>query len=102
MPSAHSALVAALTVSVGLWDRFDSAAFSVAGVFSVITIYDALRLRSAVEHHARLLALLMEKHPDVPSGPINTRLGHSLPEIVAGIAAGGGLAILGWLVLYRG
>lgn len=96
MPSAHSAFVTALSVSVGLWDGFSSGIFSVACVFSVITVYDAMRLRGAVEHHARILAMLVKKHPDVPAGPINTRLGHTLPEIVAGIVAGGGLAALAW------
>jgi len=96
MPSAHSAFVTALTVSVGFWEGFISGTFAVACVFSVITIYDALRLRGAVEHHARILAMLAEKHPDVPTGPINTRLGHSPAEIVAGIITGGGLAALAW------
>lgn len=99
MPSAHSAFVTALTVSVGLWNGFGSDLFAVACVFSVITIYDALRLRGAVEHHARILSTLVEKHPDVQAGPINVRLGHSAPEIAAGIVAGGGLAVLAWWIL---
>jgi acid phosphatase family membrane protein YuiD len=99
MPSAHSAFVTALTVSVGLWDGFASSVFAVACVFSVITIYDALRLRGAVEHHARILAKLAAKHPDVPAGALNTRLGHTLPEIVAGVLTGGGLSALAWLAL---
>jgi acid phosphatase family membrane protein YuiD len=99
MPSAHSAFVTALTVSVGLWDGFGSGIFAVACVFAIITIYDALRLRGAVEHHARILAMLAAKHPDVDTGPINLRLGHTLPEIAAGIVAGGGLAALAWWAL---
>jgi acid phosphatase family membrane protein YuiD len=99
MPSAHSAFVTALTVSIGLWDGFGSGVFDVACVFSVITLYDALRLRGAVEHHARLLAKLAEIHPDVPAGPINMSLGHTLPEIAAGIVTGGGLAALAWWAL---
>ncbi|MGA2975943.1 MAG: divergent PAP2 family protein [Spirochaetia bacterium] len=99
MPSAHSAFVTALTVSVGLGSGFGSDLFAVAFVFSVITIYDALRLRGAVEHHARILSRLVEKHPDIQAGPLNVRLGHSAPEIAAGIVAGGGLAVLaGWIL----
>jgi len=96
MPSAHSAFVTALAVSLGLWNGFASDLFAIAGVFAAITIYDAWRLRGAVEHHARLLAALVEKHPDVEAGPINVRLGHSGAEIIAGIAAGGALAVLAW------
>ncbi len=99
MPSAHSAFVTAVTVFVGLGDGFGSSVFAVACVFSVITVYDALRLRGAVEHHARILAALVEKHPDVPAGTINMRIGHTLPEIVAGIITGGGLAALAWWAL---
>jgi uncharacterized protein len=99
MPSAHSAFVTSLTVSLGLWNGFASDLFAVAGVFSAITIYDAWRLRGAVEHHARILALLVQKHPDVEAGAINVRLGHSGPEILAGIAAGGVLAVLAWLAV---
>jgi uncharacterized protein len=99
MPSAHAAFVTALAVSVGLGDGFASATFAVASVFSLITIYDALRLRGAVEHHARILAMLLEKHPDVQAGRINTHLGHTLPEILAGIITGGGLAVLAWWAL---
>jgi acid phosphatase family membrane protein YuiD len=99
MPSAHSAFVTALLVSIGLRDGVGSGVFAVAGVFSVITIYDALRLRGAVQHHARILTLLAERHPDIQTGPINTRLGHTLPELAAGIACGGGLAVLAWWAL---
>jgi acid phosphatase family membrane protein YuiD len=99
MPSAHSAFVTALAVSVGLWSGFASDLFAVAAVFSVITIYDALRLRGAVEHHARLLERLSSLHPETAGAQINTRLGHSLAEIVAGIVAGGGLAAVAWLFL---
>ena len=102
MPSAHSAFVAALAVSVGLQDGFGSAAFSVAGVFALITVYDAVRLRGAVAHHARVLARLAEKHPDVSVGRLNTRLGHSLPEIMAGLVTGGGLALLAWWAFFYG
>jgi acid phosphatase family membrane protein YuiD len=99
MPSAHSAFVTALAVSLGLRNGFGSDLFAVACVFSAITLYDAWRLRGAVEHHARMLALLVKKNPDVESGPINVRLGHSGAEIIAGIVVGGALAVLAWWVV---
>ena len=52
------------------------------------------RLRGAVAHQARVLIKLVERYPDLDAGKINTRLGHSLPEIAAGIAAGGGVSAL--------
>jgi acid phosphatase family membrane protein YuiD len=99
MPSAHSAFVTALSVSVGLWSGFQSEVFAVAAVFSIIIIYDSWRLRGAVAHQARVLTKLVEQHPGLDAGEINTRLGHSLPEIVVGIAAGAGFAALVYLGL---
>lgn len=99
MPSAHSAFVTALSVSVGLWSGFRSDVFAVAAVFSIIIIYDSWRLRGAVAHQARVLTKLVEQHPGLEAGTINTRLGHSLPEIAAGIAAGGGISALVYLLV---
>ena len=99
MPSAHSAFVTALSVSVGLWSGLRSDVFAVAAVFSIIIIYDSWRLRGAVAHHARVLTKLVEQHPDVEAGTINTRLGHSLPETAVGIAAGGGIAAVAYFLI---
>ena len=97
MPSAHSAFVSALAVSVGLWSGFASDLFAVATVFSIIIIYDAWRLRGAVEHHARLLAELTARRRGAPA--INQRLGHTLPQLAAGIVVGGAAAACVWLLL---
>ena len=99
MPSAHSAFVTSLAVSIGLWNGFASDLFAIAFVFSIITIYDALRLRGAVEHHARLLGELIKGHPEVTERKINMRLGHTMPEILVGMAAGGGLAVVVWWLI---
>ena len=94
MPSAHSAFVSSLAVSVGLWAGFDTDLFAVTAVFSIIIMYDALRLRGAVQHHARILTDLVRAHPEVDAGKINVRLGHSAAEIAVGIVVGGGCALL--------
>jgi hypothetical protein len=96
MPSAHSAFVTALSVSLGLRSGFASDAFTVACVFSVITIFDALRLRGAVAHHARILDALLKKNPEIDAGKVNLRVGHTPPEILAGVIVGGGLALAAW------
>jgi acid phosphatase family membrane protein YuiD len=99
MPSAHSAFVTALAVSIGLRSGFDAELFAVACVFSAIVIYDAYRLRGTVERHARALKALLSKHPEVSAGGLTDMVGHTPVEIAAGIAAGGGLAALGSLLL---
>jgi hypothetical protein len=99
MPSAHSAFVTALSVSVGLWGGFSSELFAVSCVFSVIIIYDAWRLRGTVEQHARAIKMLLARHPEVKAEKLTEMVGHSLGEIAAGIAAGGGFAALAYLGL---
>lgn len=94
MPSAHTAFVTALTVSVGLWNGFASEIFAVSCTFAAIVLYDAFRLRGAVGEHARIINALLLKHPDVQAGSLSEKVGHSLGELIAGMAVGGGFAIL--------
>jgi uncharacterized protein len=101
MPSAHSAFVTALTVGIGLSSGFASEIFAVSCVFSIITIYDAMRLRGAVAHHARILTALAARHPDVDTGAINLRIGHTPREILAGIIVGAGLVLAAWPLVSR-
>ena len=99
MPSAHAAFVTALSVSVGLRAGFRSELFAVSAVFSLIVIYDAYRLRGTVERHARAINALAAAHPGVAPSDHSDLVGHTLPEIAAGMAAGGGLSALAWLLL---
>lgn len=101
MPSAHSALVSALSASIGLWDGFDSELFAVSCVFTLIVIYDAIRLRGAVQNHAKALKTLAALHPKANVGELNEMIGHTLGEIVAGMLAGAGAAVLVYLVFSR-
>lgn len=93
-PSAHSAFVTALSAAVGLRGGFGSDLFAVSFVFSVIVIYDAYRLRGAVEKHAKLLnRLAADLRPGVYPR-LSEMVGHTLPEIAAGVAAGGILGVV--------
>jgi hypothetical protein len=99
MPSAHAAFVTALAVFVGLRSGFGSDIFAVSAVFASIVVYDAYRLRGTVERHARVLQALLTAHPGVSTEKLHDMVGHTLPEIVAGVAAGGAVALAAWLVL---
>ncbi len=99
MPSAHSAFVSSLAISVGLRSGFATDLFAVTCVFSIIIIYDSLRLRGAVQHHARILSQLVSRHPEVEAGAINQSLGHSVPEILVGMVVGAGGSLLAWVLL---
>jgi hypothetical protein len=94
VPSAHTAFVTALAVSIGLRSGFGSDVFAAAFVLAAIVIYDAYRLRGAVEKHAKLLNRLVSRMCAEEKADLSEMIGHSLPEIVWGLIAGGGFA---WL-----
>ena len=98
MPSAHSAFVSALVVSVGLVEGWASAAFTVAVVLAAIVVFDAVRLRRTVDTHSRvlheLIALLPDKRPAF-NPPV---VGHSAAEVVVGMVVGAALAALAYVL----
>ena len=65
MPSAHTAFVSALAVSVGLHRGLSSEIFAVAFVFAVIVVYDILRVRAAVQAHSNILLSSGSKRPQI-------------------------------------
>lgn len=94
IPSAHAAFVSSLTMGIGLRSGFDSDLFAVSFVFTAIVIYDAFRLRGAVEQHAKLLnRITLHHHPEEYEN-LNERIGHTLGEILGGIVIGAGLMFL--------
>jgi acid phosphatase family membrane protein YuiD len=85
MPSAHSAFVTALAVSVGIFAGFTTDLFALAAVFGGIVIFDAYKLRGNVQKQAIVVNRLQKQLPEDQRLPINEMVGHTLPEIVAGI-----------------
>jgi acid phosphatase family membrane protein YuiD len=91
MPSSHSALVAAVTHSVGLNYGFGSALFAVSFVIAVIVIYDATGIRRQAGKHAEIINLMIS---DLASGhPLKQEqlrevLGHTPMEALAGTVLG--------------
>ena len=55
MPSAHSAMVCALTVSLARFDGVTSPVFALSVMFAFVTMYDAMGVRREAGEHARLL-----------------------------------------------
>ncbi len=101
MPSAHSALAAALTAGVGLAEGVASPVFAVAFVFSMIVFYDAAGVRRAAGEQAEVLnQMLRDLYIEHEFRPERLRelLGHTPVEVLAGIGMGGLLAWIGWLL----
>ena len=99
MPSAHTAFVSALTVSLGLHHGFASEFFTVAFVFSVIIVYDLVRVRGAVHAHSRILAVLLEQIQLRQKVVLPHLVSHSLPEILVGMVVGGAVAAAAYYLI---
>jgi len=93
MPSAHSAFVTALTLSLGLRGGFSSDIFAISAVFSIIIIYDSVRLRGAVQIHSQILKKLSSGLPLEEQVEIPQMVGHTPLEVFAGISAGALFAV---------
>lgn len=97
MPSSHSAFASCLTVGIGLTEGFTSAVFGLAMGLTILTAVDAVGLRKEAGLQAECInQILSEINKDKDVNPIKLRetLGHSLPEVLGGIAVGSGIAFL--------
>ncbi len=98
MPSSHSALMAAMTTSVGLIDGFSSTIFAVALGITVVVMYDAAGLRQAAGKMAGILNKLTEElyshHPQHVPERLRELLGHTPFEVIVGAILGMGVAYI--------
>lgn len=87
MPSAHSASVTSLTLSVGLTVGWNTALFTACLVFALVVMYDATGVRRAAGKQAEILNKIVD---DIYStGKIKIEklkeiLGHDPIEVLAG------------------
>lgn len=91
MPSAHSALVSALSVAVGLTNGFDSPEAMIAVGFATITIADAVSIRRAAGEQAALLNRVVERLNETApfeAERLRERLGHRRREALVGALFG--------------
>lgn len=95
MPSSHSSIVMALSVSVGLSEGFSSAAFAICMIVSFVVMYDASGIRRAAGQHARILNELIKGKNDLETSGklLKELLGHSPVEVFAGALLGIAVAI---------
>ncbi len=99
MPSAHSATVTGLLVSTAMVEGTGSTAFAIALFFAIIVIYDAMGVRYETGQEAKILNALMRREQEEGKEPIydhelDEKMGHTLPEIIAGIVVGAVIAII--------
>lgn len=102
MPSAHAALVTSLTTVIGLEAGVKSGVFAVVLIFSFIIIRDAFTFRKYLGDQGKIVNLMIKelplerqkKYPNLPQ-----KVGHSVPEVLAGIIWGFALTLVLSLII---
>lgn len=88
MPSAHSALVCALTTCIGKHFGFDAPIFSVSIVLSLIVMYDATGVRREAGNQAKAInQLFIHSNLDFDQ-QLKELLGHTPSQVFAGAVLG--------------
>ena len=97
MPSAHTSLVTALAVAVGLTHGVDSSDAMITVGLATITLVDAISIRHEAGKHAELLNRIVERlngQERFEAERLRERLGHRRREVVAGIVFGTAVALV--------
>ncbi|WP_455382961.1 divergent PAP2 family protein [Salinispira pacifica] len=99
IPSAHSAFVTTLSVLIALKDGIGSDIFAVTAAFSAIVIFDAYRLRGHVQQQTVVVNRLLDRLEHHEETRMTEMIGHSIPEIGAGILVGGVLGLVAHFII---
>ncbi len=101
LPSSHSALVTAVTLSIGFQEGFGSALFALSSAMAMIVIYDAAGVRRQAGIHAERINEIMKnffESGQLPEKELKEMLGHTPFEVVTGIILGVAISLaLFWL-----
>ena len=93
MPSGHSATVTSLATITGLICGFDTFQFAMAAVFAIVVCHDAMGVRLETGKQAQMLNEIVKvfetftKH-DLPDVMLKEFVGHTLPQVAAGVLLG--------------
>lgn len=93
MPSSHSATVIGLTTATAITYGVGGFEFPMALFLAIIVIYDAMGVRLETGKEAAILNRLMERDKAEGKAPVQEKkldefMGHTFPEIVAGVVIG--------------
>jgi acid phosphatase family membrane protein YuiD len=104
MPSSHSSMVTTAALSIGLFVGFDDVIFALALVVALVIIHDSFGIRYESSKHARELnkikiRLNLIEDIEAEEKKLKESLGHKPIEVLAGIAVGVLIAVVGYFVL---
>jgi acid phosphatase family membrane protein YuiD len=94
LPSNHSAIVSSMATLIALREGVGTPAFGVAITLAFIVILDASSLRRQVGKHAVAINQLSLHFKLAQEKRLRERMGHSLIEVMSGIAVGFSVAII--------
>jgi len=101
MPSPHSSLMTATTLSIALYYGWDHPAFALGVAITMIVTYDAAGVRQQAGIHAQRINVLFEEllkgHP-ISDKDLREVLGHTPLEVTGGILLGLVTAMGQWLI----
>ena len=103
MPSAHSAMVCALSTTVGLQYGFGSPIFAVTTAFSLIVMYDAMGVRRATGKQSVILNKILQdtyKGEEISEEKLSELMGHSPIEVFFGAILGIVIALILYCIFY--
>ena len=91
LPSSHSALVTAVSLTIGIQEGFNTALFALASSIAMIVIYDAAGVRRQAGIHAERINEIMKNFIEsrhFEENDLKEMLGHTPFEVITGILLG--------------
>ncbi len=91
MPSSHAALMAGMTLAIGLYDGFNTPVFALALAISMVVIHDAAGVRRQAGMHAERINILFREllqGQQVYQELLKEVLGHTPRQVVGGVILG--------------
>ena len=106
-PSSHTSTVTALTLAVGIQERFSSTIFAVTLMFGLIVAYDAANVRYYAGQNIRITQQLIKDIQELTKTKLDDPiyllkikevLGHKWTEVIGGFVVGVVLALIIFLI----
>jgi len=91
LPSSHSSLITAVSLTIGMQEGFDSPLFALAAAIAMIVVYDAAGVRRQAGMHAERINQIMKtffESGQLPEKELKEMLGHTPFEVITGVALG--------------
>lgn len=99
MPSSHTALFTSLATEMYLAFGANSAEFAISALVLLLVMRDATGFRENLENYGKAVNLLLTKNKVTSIQPMKESIGHSFPEVIAGLILGLLVTLLARLVI---